>query len=74
MVYVIDVEEDIIEEILFTEGTEIVGSLKFSYLQDIDQVKKEFTEPVIPNNTSADLQKLPGILWLINLSHGVLDK
>ena len=74
MVYVIDVEEDIVEEILFTEGKDIVGSLTFTYLQDIDNVGDEFTEPVIQTNTYTDLHKLPGILWLIELSHGGLDE
>ncbi|MBN2588604.1 MAG: RNA polymerase sigma factor [Sedimentisphaerales bacterium] len=74
MVYTIDVEHDIVEEILVTIDTDIIGSLKFSYLNNIDNVMNEFTEPVMPSNINTDLQELPGILWIADLSHGELGK
>ena len=74
MIYTIDVEHDIIEEIIVTIGTDITGSLKFSYLNDINNVMDEYTEPTIPANINADVQELPGILWITDLSHGELGK
>jgi len=70
MVYTIDVEHDIVEEILVTIGTDIIGSLEFSYLNEIDNVMDEYIEPVIPSHTNPELDTLPGILWITNLSHG----
>ncbi len=74
MIYTIDIEHDIVEEILITIGTDIIGSLEFSYLNNIDNVLDKYTKPVIPTNTKTELQELPGILWLTDLSQGKIGK
>ena len=67
MIYTIDVENDLVEEIIFAVGTDIKGTLEFTYLQDVDNVADKFTEPAMPENLQSDLHELNGILWLRDL-------
>ncbi len=66
LVYTIDMETDVIEEIIFSTSDGSQGELRFSYLQDIENVGSEFTPPRIGRNRSAQHDS-PGMLWLVKL-------
>lgn len=73
LIYTIDMENDIIEDVKFRVRDSSTGSLQFSYLQDIDQVGNEFIEPTVPEAAHAPTRQSPGVLWLIYLAQGSLD-
>ena len=63
--YTIDMENDVVEKISFsTEDGE--GELNFSYLQDIENIGNEFTQPRTGRSRSVR-QDSGGILWLLKL-------
>ena len=74
LVYTIDVENDVIKDIRFDVQNKAKGSLTFSYLQDIDQLGDEFTEPTVSVSPKISLQQSPGIRWLIQLARRNLGK
>ena len=45
IVYTVDMERDVIEQITFSTSDGREGELKFSYLQEIDEAGNEFAEP-----------------------------
>ena len=65
LVYTVDMENDVIDEIRFSGDTE--GELRFSYLQDIDDVSNEFIEPVGKSYRGPQRKGL-GTLWLMRLA------
>lgn len=71
IVYTIDLETDVLEEITFFTDQNRVGNLKFSYLQSIKGVSGEFITPVGPRQRT-DRQDSSGQLWLIELLKGSL--
>ncbi|MBN2314077.1 MAG: sigma-70 family RNA polymerase sigma factor [Sedimentisphaerales bacterium] len=71
VVYKIELETDVINEITFFTDHGQVGNLKFSYLQSIDGVSGEFVSPVGPRQRT-DQQDSSGVLWLIELAKGSL--
>ena len=73
LVYGIDMENDIIEDIRFEVRNRIIGSLVFSYLQDIEQAGGEFAEPAISESPEVPIRSGAGILWLVDLAQGNLD-
>jgi hypothetical protein len=73
LIYTINMEKDIVEDIRFVVNGMNVGTLYFSYLQDISQAGSEFTEPVIPDISQIATQESPSILWLVNMAYGNLD-
>jgi len=74
LVYGIDMENDIIEDIRFEVRNRIIGSLVFSYLQDIEQGGDEFIAPAIAQSPEDSIRPGAGILWLVDLAQGNLDK
>ena len=70
----IDMENDIIEDIRFEVRNRIIGSLEFSYLQDIEQGGDEFIAPAIAQSPEDSIRPGAGILWLVDLAQGNLDK
>jgi len=66
LVYIIDMEADVIEKITFSEGDSNIGQLRFSYLQDIDEIGSEFAPPRTASYRSLQ-QDSPGMLWLVKL-------
>lgn len=74
LVYTINLENDILTDIGFHVDGRARGSLRFSYLQDIDQLGDEFIEPVLSTEPPVPAQQNPGMLWLIHLAQGRLDK
>jgi len=71
LVYKIDLETDVIDEITFSTDRGEMGNLSFSYLQSIDGVNGEFVSPSGPGQRT-DLQDSSGLLWLIELAKGSL--
>jgi hypothetical protein len=70
LVYKIDLETDVIDEITFSTDQGKTGNLKFSYLQSIEGVSKEFIPPR-PRRRRAS-KSSPGLLWLVQLVEGSL--
>jgi len=71
LVYKIDLETDVIDEITFSTEQGNTGNLKFSYLQSIEGVSEEFTPPGRPGRRRAS-KSGPGLLWLVQLVEGSL--
>ncbi len=66
LVYTIDMETDVIEKITFSTDNGGQGELRFSYLQDIDDIGNEFAPPRAASYRSSQ-QKPSGMLWLVKL-------
>ena len=71
LIYNIDMETDVIDEITFSTDQGGIGNLKFSYLQSIEGVREEFTPPSKPRRTRTS-ESGPGLLWLVQLVEGSL--
>ena len=71
LVYTIDLDTDVIDQITFSTDQGVVGNLKFSYLQSMNGIRGEFVSPVGPGQRT-DLQNSSGLLWLIELAKGSL--
>jgi RNA polymerase sigma-70 factor (ECF subfamily) len=74
LIYTIDIENDLIKTITFDVNSRARGSLIFSYMQDIDPLADEFTEPAITVGSHSPRQQSPGIRWLVQLARGNLGK
>jgi hypothetical protein len=66
LLYTIDMQTDVVEKITLsgTDGSE--GELRFSYLQDIENVGNEFTSPR-GGSFRRSQQNSGGIMWLVKL-------
>ena len=79
LLYTIDLQLDVINEIAVSMGDVEKGVLKFSYLQDIDDVGNEFVSPRTEGYQTPP-QQAPGpvgdagLLWLVQLAEGSLAK
>jgi hypothetical protein len=71
LVYLIDVEADLVRRIDFFVGNAQVGSLEFEYLQDVSVGSNEFTAPPT-RSERASLRNSAGLLWLVRLANGHL--
>jgi RNA polymerase sigma-70 factor (ECF subfamily) len=68
LVYVVDMEKDVVDRITFLSDEEqVLGELRFSYLQEIDNIGSEFAEPRRKSHQGMCFKK-PGILWLVQLA------
>lgn len=73
LIYTIDMEKDVIDKITFLSDEEqVLGELRFSYLQEIDNVGSEFAEPRRKRYQRMNLKK-PGMLWLVQLVEETLN-
>ena len=71
LVYIIDLNNDIIESIRFWAGNNYLGELTFSYLQDIEDVGTGFPSPRIGKDVKGPPQgRLK--LWLVRVAEGSL--
>ena len=71
LVYSIDLEKDIIDKIDFlSDSGQFLGEMKFSYLQDVDNVGNEFAQP--RRQDYRDSQEGIGMLWFVRLAKGEL--
>jgi hypothetical protein len=66
LIYTIDMENDVIEKIKFLTGNSKAGELRFSYLQNIDDVNNEFVQPKAGSYRGSQ-RNLPDTLWLMKL-------
>jgi len=71
IVYKIDMETDVVNEITFTTDQGEMGNLKFSYLESVEGLDQEFLPPGKPRNPTASGSS-QGILWLAQLMEGSL--
>jgi RNA polymerase sigma-70 factor (ECF subfamily) len=76
IIYVIDLDRDVVETINFLtddgRAQQNKGVLNFTYLEEVQQSAHEFTEPEeikVPRKTKQDSM---GILWLTELAQGTL--
>jgi RNA polymerase sigma-70 factor (ECF subfamily) len=67
IVYTVDMEKDVIEKITFSTGDGREGELRFAYLQEIEDVDNEFTEP---GGQAGIQESSEGMLWLVQLMEG----
>ena len=67
-------ENDIIKTITFDVNGRARGSLIFSYIQEIDHLANQFTEPAVSIGPQSTTQQSPGIRWLIHLAQGNMGK
>jgi RNA polymerase sigma-70 factor (ECF subfamily) len=71
IVYKIDMETDVVDEITISTDQGDTANLKFTYLESVDGLDQEFLPPGKPQNpTAADSS--PGILWLAQLVEDLL--
>jgi len=75
LIYTIDLETDVIDRITLSGANGIEGELRFSYLQNIDEVDpgNEFAKPR-RRSYQKPQQYEEGLLWLVQLAEGVLGK
>jgi hypothetical protein len=73
LIYTIDLETDIVDEIKFSKDGSDIGFIRFTYLQDITDVADEFAQPKSYRFPKTK-QKEIGLLWLIQLATGTLEK
>jgi RNA polymerase sigma factor (sigma-70 family) len=66
LVYTIEMEKDIVEKITFLVKDQTRGELRFTYLQEIDDVGSEFAEPG-GESDRRDQREEAGLLWLMRL-------
>ena len=71
LVYLIDIEADLVRQIgLWADGAQ-VGTLEFEYLQDGNTRLDEFAAPPT-RSERATLRESAGLLWLVRLANGNL--
>jgi hypothetical protein len=73
LIYNIDLETDVVDQITFSTDQGDKGSLKFSYLQSVDGVSGEFVRPVRPRSETTSSHGRTGLLWLVRLLDGSLE-
>ena len=73
LIYTVDLQTDVIDEITFSTAQGDKGNLKFSYLQSVDGVDAEFTRPTRPLSETTASHDSPGLLWLVRLMDGSLE-
>ena len=71
IVYKIDMETDVVDEITISTDQGETANLMFSYLESVDGLDQEFLPPGKPGNPT-DADSSPGILWLAQLVEGSL--
>ena len=71
IVYKIDMEKDVVDEITFSTDQGNTANLKFSYLESVEGLDQEFLPPGKPRNPTTTSNS-PGILWLAQLVEGSL--
>jgi len=76
--YTVDIGNDIIEKIEFLANGDAEnneqGVLRFTYLEDIEQLTEEFTEPTKIKVQKTKHQDNMGMSWLIELAQGTLGQ
>jgi RNA polymerase sigma-70 factor (ECF subfamily) len=68
LVYTIDMEADVVEQIRITSADGNQARLRFTYLQEIDGVRNEFIEPRVSRYYGDKREQ--GLTWLLDLVNG----
>jgi len=68
LVYIIDMDKDVVDSITFLEDQQVIGELGFSYMEEGDEKTQAFAEP--KPNRYGGLKQGTGILWLFELVNG----
>jgi len=68
LVYTINMQADVVEQIMITSADGKQARLKFRYLQDIDQTRGQFVEPRVSRYYGDKRQQ--GLTWLVDLVNG----
>jgi hypothetical protein len=66
LLYTIDMKTDVVEKITFTGTNGSEGELRFSYLQNIENLGNELASPRVKSSRRPQ-QDSPGMLWLVKL-------
>jgi hypothetical protein len=75
LVYIINMERDIIEKIEFWSGGSLCGTLAFEFPQNVDELETAFVKRLEDAaSKSAKPRQSAGIWWLFDLSKGTLAK
>lgn len=69
LIYLIDMEKDLIEHITFQSGEGITGELEFSYLQKVDGMEERFNPPRMRTYLRSERASF-GVQWLVQLAEG----
>jgi RNA polymerase sigma factor (sigma-70 family) len=72
MVYKIDLDKDVVDEITFTTDKGDIGSLKFNYLQSAEKAEGQFETPASQTSRTAATRTAAGLSWLTQLAGGTL--
>ncbi len=72
IIYKIDMEKDVIDEITLSTDQGSTGNLKFSYLQSVEDINEEFVAPRRPRQQTSSKDS-SGLLWLVQLLEDSLD-
>ena len=72
LVYTIDLGRDLVERIDFVSGGETIGSLNFTYMQDVSGAGAQFRAP--SSRGYGPQLRGAGVSWLVQLAEGVLGK
>ncbi len=72
LVYKIDLETDVVDEITFSTDDGSTGNLRFQYLQSVSGAGQEFIPPRRPLNEVVR-KSSPGFMWLAQLMAGSLE-
>jgi len=73
IIYTIDMQMDLVEKITFSGGNGSEGELRFSYLQDIDNIGSEFAPPRRTSLTGPHGNG-QGMLWLVRLAEATFGQ
>jgi hypothetical protein len=68
LIYTVDMEADVIDEIAISAGHGKEGFLKFSYLQRIEKEGDEFVEPRVSGSYGGMRRESRGMLWLFEIA------
>ncbi|MCL5281573.1 MAG: sigma-70 family RNA polymerase sigma factor [Planctomycetes bacterium] len=71
LVYLIDLEADLVRQIDLWTNDAPVGTLEFEYLQDVNIRLNEFADPPVRSERTAP-RNSSGMLWLVRLAEGNL--
>jgi RNA polymerase sigma-70 factor (ECF subfamily) len=71
LVYLIDLEADLVRQISFISSNAPVGTLEFEYLQDVNVRANEVPGPPA-RGERASVRENPGLQWLLRLANGNL--
>jgi hypothetical protein len=69
LVYAIDMDRDVVEEIRIASADGKEGRLRFEYLQDIDPMDADFAEPILRSYRRVPGEG-PGLLRLLETAFG----